>query len=207
METPAGISGEPNTVVVGELGRSLNIRCLAYGYPQPAIYWYHESAMLPYSSELYEARENVLQIRKLELETLGEYACQAFNGVGKAAFWSVSVRAYAPDERWTHPLLLPRERTVDITPAARVTQPTTQTTPPPEIDMPVYTGKSDALERNSLFPPTTTYSLPVKEKSEFNISTDPIIRVFTPSRAECNLQKFRVITSRLVIQLSYLLVG
>lgn len=140
METPAGISGEPNAVVTGELGRSLNIRCLAYGYPPPSIYWYRGRTMLPYSSELYEARENVLQIRKLALDTLGEYACQAFNGVDKAAVWAVEVRAYQPDERAPqHPLLVPRARTVDVTPP----QPPPRTTPtaPPEIDVPVYTGE------------------------------------------------------------------
>jgi papilin len=97
VEAPVGISGEANAVVTGELGRSLHVRCLAYGFPPPAIYWYRGRTMLPYSSELYEARGNVLQIRKLDVDTLGEYACQAYNGIGKAAKWAVLVKAYDPN--------------------------------------------------------------------------------------------------------------
>ncbi|XP_052743989.1 papilin isoform X2 [Bicyclus anynana] len=100
VEGPAGISGTPNAVVVGELGHSLSVRCLAYGYPQPAIYWYRgqNGPMVPYSSSLYEARGNVLQIRKLMPETLGEYICQAYNGYGQPADWAFVVQANKPEE-------------------------------------------------------------------------------------------------------------
>lgn len=142
VEGSAGISGEPNAVVTGELGRSLNIRCLAYGYPEPSIYWYRglSGPMVPFSSTLYEARGNVLQIRQLNSETLGEYACQAYNGIGKPASWSVVVHAYSPDGSGQY--YTQRENVVVVTPRERYTDPTTvQTTPPPEIEVPVYTGK------------------------------------------------------------------
>lgn len=132
MTVPAGISGEPDTVVTGELGRSLNIRCLAYGYPIPTVYWYRgiTGPMVPFSSSLYEARDNVLQIKILNAETLGEYTCQAYNGLGRAATWSLAVEAYNP---YQPPDVVP------ITPRAPETEATTPELP--DFEQQVYTGK------------------------------------------------------------------
>lgn len=143
MEGPAGISGTPNAVVMGELGRSLSVRCLAYGYPQPAIYWYRgrNGPMVPYSSSLYEARGNVLQIRKLLPETLGEYICQAYNGYGKPADWAFVVQAYRPEGSEEYPYTVSRqtERAVALKFEPRIAPaPTTARTT--EIEIP-YSGK------------------------------------------------------------------
>ncbi|XP_069360607.1 papilin isoform X3 [Maniola hyperantus] len=137
VEGPAGISGTPNAVVVGELGRSLSIRCLAYGYPQPAIYWYRgqNGPMVPYSSSLYEARGNVLQIRKLMPETLGEYICQAYNGYGKPADWAFVVQAYRPQGSEEYPYMVSRQTERSVTPYEyeRQTEATTARTTEVEI--------------------------------------------------------------------------
>lgn len=129
---PAEISGEADTVEIGQLGRPLNIRCLAYGNPPPTVYWYRgiTGPMVPYSSPLYEARDNVLQIKVLNPETLGQYTCQAYNGIGRAATWSLTVEAYNPN---TPP------EVVQITPRAPETEGTTPALP--EFEEPVYTGK------------------------------------------------------------------
>ncbi|KAM3958095.1 LOW QUALITY PROTEIN: proteoglycan-like sulfated glycoprotein papilin [Aphomia sociella] len=131
-EEPAGISGEENSVVWGEIGRSLTIRCLAYGYPEPSVVWYRgtRATLVPFSSTLYEARGNVLLIRRLEEDLLDKYTCEAYNGVGRPASWSVVVQAQRATG-WPRPL---------HTTYGRPTASTTElTTPPPEITVPVYT--------------------------------------------------------------------
>ncbi|XP_052756348.1 papilin isoform X3 [Galleria mellonella] len=134
VETSAGIAGEPNSVVTGEIGRSLSIRCLAYGFPEPSVVWYRGSrgTLVPFSSSVYEARGNVLLIRRLDEDVLDKYTCEAYNGVGRPASWSVRVEArsrglshlpYTTYDRSSLTTAPPRERT----------------TPPPEITVPVYT--------------------------------------------------------------------
>lgn len=86
--------------------------------------------MVPFSSPLYEARDNVLQIKVLNGETLGQYTCQAYNGIGRAATWSMSVEAYNP---YQSPEVVP------ITPRTPETEATTLALP--DFEEPVYTGK------------------------------------------------------------------
>jgi hypothetical protein len=55
--------------------------------------------MLPFSSERYEQlRDHSLMIRLVSLRDLGPYTCQAYNGLGKAASWTVTVFANGPVE-------------------------------------------------------------------------------------------------------------
>ncbi|CAB3248675.1 unnamed protein product [Arctia plantaginis] len=96
-ETPVGIAGDENAVITGELNKRLVIRCLAYGYPVPDVFWTRDNYMVPFNDAVYEVRGNSLLIRNLSIETLGQYTCQAYNGVGKAASWVVLVRAYRPE--------------------------------------------------------------------------------------------------------------
>lgn len=144
MATPAAIAG-PEGPLTGELGRALVVRCQAYGYPPPTIYWYrgHGGEMVPYSNALYEARGQELQIRRLTMDTLGEYECQAYNGEGSAATWRVAVQAYRPaGETRRSPYLVERE--VFVTPRApapTLLAPPTTTEKPFEI--PPYIGKMD----------------------------------------------------------------
>ncbi|XP_048486291.1 papilin isoform X3 [Plutella xylostella] len=143
VERAAGIAGDAGAAVTGELGQALALRCLAYGYPTPTIAWYRgvSGPMVPFVSRQYEARGFVLQIRALDLETIGEYACQAYNGLGKPASWAVVVQAYQPDgQHIDSPFLVARESVVRVTPRLAYTEPTTAaTTPEPEPEVPVYT--------------------------------------------------------------------
>ncbi|XP_022817707.1 papilin-like isoform X2 [Spodoptera litura] len=109
--TPVRIAGDKNAVVIGELGSPLSVRCLAYGYPPPTVFWYYvyNGTMVPFINAMYEARGKVLLIRNLAIETLGQYMCQAYNGVDEAA-WVVNVRAYRPEGlRTTNDMLVPRD--------------------------------------------------------------------------------------------------
>lgn len=153
MEQSAGISGDEDTRVTGELGQALVIRCLAFGYPTPTVAWYRGANMVPYSSHQYEARGNFLQIKTLELETLGEYACQAFNGLGKPASWSVVVQAFRPTGAGgfllDSPFLVEREPAVVRVTPRPPPPPTAGAAPPPprqpDPEVPVYTGETRVL--------------------------------------------------------------
>lgn len=65
--------------------------------------------MLPLSSSSYEQkRDYSLLIHSVKLSNLGIYTCQAYNGLGKAASYSVTVQAIGPvhytnpeDEQYT----------------------------------------------------------------------------------------------------------
>lgn len=142
---PAYIAGEADAGVVGELGRPLQVRCRAYGSPAPAIYWYRgiNGPMVPYSNTLYEARDQVLTIRSLASDTLGEYACYAYNGKGKPATWVVTVRAYQPDDNAIGPYYVARDRVVAVTPPERATHPATTPATLPDIQAPPYIGKME----------------------------------------------------------------
>lgn len=53
--------------------------------------------MIPLHNREYEVRKDYsLVIHSLQLENLGIYTCQAYNGIGKAASWSVTVQAKGP---------------------------------------------------------------------------------------------------------------
>lgn len=130
---PVGIAGDENAVVTGELGSPLSLRCLAYGYPTPSVFWYldkgFEEIMVPFNNAEFESRGNVLLIRNLTTDTLGQYMCQAYNGEGKAASWVVDVRAYRSEGLSTvNEMLVPRT-TLEVTTTAELTttMPTSET--------------------------------------------------------------------------------
>uniref|UniRef100_A0A2H1V4N0 SFRICE_005771 n=1 Tax=Spodoptera frugiperda TaxID=7108 RepID=A0A2H1V4N0_SPOFR len=133
IRMPVGIAGDENAVVTGELGSPLSLRCLAYGYPPPSVFWYldkgFEEIMVPFNNAEFESRGNVLLIRNLTTDTLGQYKCQAYNGEGKAASWVVDVRAYRSEGLSTvNEILVPRT-TLEVTTTAELTTtiPTSET--------------------------------------------------------------------------------
>ncbi|KOB77775.1 Lacunin, partial [Operophtera brumata] len=128
---PAFIAGEANVVIYGELDQPLEVRCQSYGHPTPAVYWYKglNGPMVPIDNPQYEARGQILTIRKLSFEMLGEYACYAYNGQGKPATWVVTVKAYQPDDNAIDGrYLVPQDRVVFVTPREPTTDTTTTTT-------------------------------------------------------------------------------
>ncbi|XP_035703436.1 papilin isoform X2 [Folsomia candida] len=86
---------EPNVIV--SLGSAASLRCFAMGWPRPSVTWWKGEKMLPFSSERYEQmRDYSLLIRLVSLRDLGPYTCQAYNGQGKAASWTVTVQTMGP---------------------------------------------------------------------------------------------------------------
>lgn len=114
VEQEAQVIGDLNSEVIAVLARPLTLRCYAYGHPAPYITWWREKRMLPLSSEQYEQRQDrSLHIFKVALRNLGPYTCQAYNGIGKANSWTVTVRAVGlpesagPEDIHYHQYLIP----------------------------------------------------------------------------------------------------
>ncbi|KAJ9585100.1 hypothetical protein L9F63_020556, partial [Diploptera punctata] len=94
---PAEVIGEDKTYVVVTLGAPTILQCYAVGWPPPTVTWWRGDRMLPLSSEQYEQRRDYsLLIRSVTLRNLGHYTCQAYNGYGRAASWTVTVQAVGP---------------------------------------------------------------------------------------------------------------
>lgn len=154
---PANVlSDETEPKVTVSLGAPTALFCYAYGWPKPSITWWRGDKMLPLSSQQYEQkRDYSLLIHSVRLSNLGIYTCQAYNGLGKAASYSVTVQAYRNPNQ---PELGTEEQQylkylVDPTPRPHypgyVPQPYTE--PSPEIipEQPrIYYGKYTSLTRN-----------------------------------------------------------
>lgn len=146
----AGIAGESGAEVRGEVGGAVALRCLAYGHPEPSVYWYRgvNGPLVAFSSPAYEYldRGRTLLIRRLSVDELGEYACQAYNGHGKPATWLIVVQAYRPDgaagDALDSPYLVPRQTVVEVTPRLHTNAPTT--TLQTEIELQPYIGKVES---------------------------------------------------------------
>lgn len=94
---PANVLGEENAAVVVALDGPALLQCYAFGWPRPAVTWWRADRMLPMSSDLYDQRpDSSLVVRLATVNVLGLYTCQAYNGRGRAASWSVTLRAYGP---------------------------------------------------------------------------------------------------------------
>ncbi|GBP58334.1 Papilin [Eumeta japonica] len=168
-ESPAAISGEPAAVVVGELGRKLVLRCLAYGYPRPEITWYRgeRGPMVPFFSQQYEARGNLLRIRSLDTDSVGEYACHAYNGVGSPATWKVVVKAeMPPGYNGDNPYLVAHdEEQATRGPPASPAEPP----PPPPLpeEPPLFTGEAGTVRTS---PVVVTHI--VAESTTFGVGSE-----------------------------------
>lgn len=89
-------SGLPPPALVS-LNAPASIDCFALGNPHPSVYWWKDSTLVPFHNKGFEVRRDYsLLIHSVKLSDLGIYTCQAYNGVGKAASWSVTVKAKGP---------------------------------------------------------------------------------------------------------------
>jgi Immunoglobulin I-set domain len=71
------------------------LQCYAMGWPRPSVTWWRGDRILPLSSKRYEQRRDfTLLLAAVGIEDLGPYTCQAYNGLGKARSWTVTVQAY-----------------------------------------------------------------------------------------------------------------
>ncbi|KAI5748262.1 hypothetical protein M8J77_023592 [Diaphorina citri] len=101
-QRPAAVIGEDPTSVIVRLGYPTIVPCYAIGYPQPIITWWRQNEMIQVRSENYELNKNMLTIKRVEPERLGAYTCQAYNGLGRAVSWTVTLQAL-PSEKVADP--------------------------------------------------------------------------------------------------------
>ncbi|XP_046402802.1 LOW QUALITY PROTEIN: papilin [Ischnura elegans] len=93
----AAVIGDEATYVVVTLSVPTTLHCRAIGWPRPSITWWRGERMLPLSSNRFEQRRDMtLLIRSVGLQDLGPYTCQAYNGIGRAASWTVTLQAVGP---------------------------------------------------------------------------------------------------------------
>ncbi|CAH0551174.1 unnamed protein product, partial [Brassicogethes aeneus] len=86
---------QPNVVI--SLNAPTTLDCFALGFPYPDVTWWKDNSMIPLQNRDFEVRKDYsLHINNVKLHNLGVYTCQAYNGVGKAASWAVTVKARGP---------------------------------------------------------------------------------------------------------------
>ncbi|KAK9886678.1 hypothetical protein WA026_017598 [Henosepilachna vigintioctopunctata] len=88
---------EINPNVVVSLNAPSTLYCYALGFPIPAITWWKDDSLIPLKTSQFEVHKDFsLLIHSVQLSNLGIYTCQAYNGIGKAASYSVTVQAKGP---------------------------------------------------------------------------------------------------------------
>lgn len=90
------VEGQEKDLVVS-LGSSAELHCYAIGYPFPQVTWWKDRSMVPLNTnELVIRKDYSLLIHSVKLSNLGIYTCQAYNGVGKAVSWTVTLKTLGP---------------------------------------------------------------------------------------------------------------
>lgn len=74
---PPIIEIQPQSATI-DLYDSLNLTCIAAGYPQPNVTWYKDD------SEIEDEGSSFLVIREVQLSDRGVYFCNASNILGSA---------------------------------------------------------------------------------------------------------------------------
>lgn len=163
------------TNVVTSFNSPATLNCYALGWPLPAVTWWKEDELIPLKNREFEVTKDYsLLINSVQLRNLGVYTCQAYNGKGKAASWSVTVKAKGPyystnpgDIKYLQYVVNPPELTTTsaLTPEYRTYPPTQppywpvyspvqRPTPQPYIPPEVYSTEPnpDLVDTNELFP-------------------------------------------------------
>lgn len=78
------------------LGAQTTLHCYAYGYPNPTVTWWKEANMVNRSDIYQFGSDKSLIIKQAVIRSLGPYTCQAYNGLGRAASWTLTLQAVGP---------------------------------------------------------------------------------------------------------------
>ncbi|XP_050510138.1 papilin isoform X5 [Diabrotica virgifera virgifera] len=186
---PVTILSEPGDEqpLVVSLNAPTTLNCFVLGYPFPAVTWWKDDSMIPFKNSEFEIRKDYsLLIHSVDLHNLGIYTCQAYNGFGKAASWSVTVKTRGPvrfhrpeDQIYSKWIVNDNEPTTTAAPVR---------TPPPDWeipntpynpDIPPYTEPSNEIIPNTLPDaqggrPPPSVSVPVRAQITNNDQKYPL---------------------------------
>lgn len=97
QDRQAEVLGDDSQSIVVGLGSPTVLQCYAFGYPVPTVTWWRGERMLPFlSADLEQRRDFSLLLHRVTVTSLGPYTCQAYNGKGRAASWTVILKAVGP---------------------------------------------------------------------------------------------------------------
>ncbi|XP_018562061.1 papilin [Anoplophora glabripennis] len=174
---------EPPVVV--SLNAPTTLNCFVLGYPFPSITWWKEDNLIPLKNNEFEVRkDHSLLIHSVKLHNLGIYTCQAYNGVGKAASWAVSVKARGPyhfadpaEFKYKQYIVNPPEEPTTVTRTTTTPQPPRfyvpyRPTPEPYVPPTSYPEPSNEIVPEPVPPPDTGVVLPSVVPIRANITTN-----------------------------------
>lgn len=79
------------------LGASPVLQCYVYGWPKSSVTWWRDDKLIAHQQDPYEQRrDNSLIIKTVTVRLLGPYTCMAYNGIGRATSWTVTLHAVGP---------------------------------------------------------------------------------------------------------------
>lgn len=154
------LGGDEESNVVAALGAPSSLQCYAVGYPFPAVTWWKDDSMVPLRTSQFEVRKDYsLLIHSVQLSNLGIYTCQAYNGVGKAASWSVTVQALGPvystrpeDQKYMRYVIMAPEAPTTTTDRPYRPAYPYRPSPTPDYYRPVDPNGYGTLDPNEIFP-------------------------------------------------------
>lgn len=149
--------------IVAPFNSPATLNCYALGWPLPAVTWWKEDELIPLKNREFEvSRDYSLLIHSVKLHNLGVYTCQAYNGKGSAASWSVTVKAPGPVYTTNTADVKYLKYVVNQEPIISTAPPTTATPyyPPPVESVRVTQPQStywtetdhDVIDPNAIYP-------------------------------------------------------
>ncbi|KAK5647606.1 hypothetical protein RI129_002498 [Pyrocoelia pectoralis] len=164
------VGDQENSHIVASLGAPTTLHCYATGFPFPSVTWWKDDRLVPLHTHQFEVHKDYsLLVHSVQLSNLGIYTCQAYNGIGKAASWSVTVQTLGPvystrpeDVKYMQYVINPPERPTPL-PLSSTTLTNVATPSPTPYEPPQHTTINiTVLTPIPTEEPPFTYQVPVK---------------------------------------------